>query len=198
MFMYYRNSNHLLGLYASMTFLILFLLLVSMTLVEQRVVFADTIKGAIRQRIGNYDMEMKTLPQNPVVNTNSKIQLRVGSVEGDELVDIPIVIRISKGGSELTRTNPISVTYGHFTFPYTFNQSGIYSLDVDVYDTSYNSQNITFTFPVTVISPFMSFFTPSEPLSVVSVVIVLIVVSIISGVVGTVYVRRKKAHAMES
>ena len=196
--MYYRNSNHLLGLYASMTSVLLFLLLVSMTLVEQRVVFADTIKGAIRQRIGNYDMEMKTLPQNPVVNTNSKIQLRVGSIEGDELVDIPIVIRISKGGSELTRTNPISVTYGHFTFPYTFNQSGIYSLDVDVYDTSYNSQNITFTFPITVISPFMSFFTPSEQFSVVSVVIVLIVVSIILGVAGTVYIRRKKAHAMES
>jgi hypothetical protein len=196
--MYYRNSNHLLGLYASMTFLLLFLLLVSMTLVEQRVVFADIIKGAIRQRIGNYDMEMKTLPQNPVVNTNSKIQLRVGSVEGDELVDIPIVIRISKGGSELTRTNPISVTYGHFTFPYTFNQSGIYSLDVDVYDTSYNSQNITFTFPITVVNQFMSFFTPSESLNAVDVVIVLIVVSIISGVAGTVYVRRKKAHAMES
>jgi hypothetical protein len=196
--MYYKNSNHLLGLYASMTFLLLFLLLVSMTLVEQRVVFADIIKGAIRQRIGNYDMEVKTLPQNPVVNTNSKIQLRVGSVEGDELVDIPIVIRISKGGSELTRTNPISVTYGHFTFPYTFNQSGIYSLDVDVYDTSYNSQNITFTFPITVVNQFMSFFTPSESLNAADVVIVLIVVSIISGVAGTVYVRRKKAHAMES
>lgn len=196
--MYYRNSNHLLGLYASMTSLLLFLLLVSMTLVEQRVVFADIIKGAIRQRIGNYDMEMKTLPQNPVVNTNSKIQLRVGSVEGDELVDIPIVIRISKGGSELTRTNPISVTYGHFTFPYTFNQSGIYSLDVDVYDTSYNSQNITFTFPITVVNQFMSFFTPSESLNAVDVVIVLIVVSIILGVAGTVYIRRKKAHAMES
>ena len=195
--MYYRNSNNLLGLYASMTSLLLFLLLVSMTLVEQRVVFADTIKGAIRQRIGNYDMEMKTLPQNPVVNTNSKIQLRIGSVEGDELVDIPIVIRISKGGSELTRTNPISVTYGHFTFPYTFNQSGIYSLDVDVYDTSYNSQNITFTFPITVVNQFMSFFTPSEPLNAVYVVIVLIVVSIISGIAGTVYIRRK-AHAMES
>ena len=181
-----------------MTSLLLFLLLVSMTLVEQRVVFADTIKGAIRQRIGNYDMEMKTLPQNPVVNTNSKIQLRIGSVEGDELVDIPIVIRISKGGSELTRTNPISVTYGHFTFPYTFNQSGIYSLDVDVYDTSYNSQNITFTFPITVVNQFMSFFTPSEPLNAVYVVIVLIVVSIISGIAGTVYIRRKKAHAMES
>jgi hypothetical protein len=196
--MYYRNPDHLLGLYASMTSLLLFLLLVSMTIVEQRVVFADTIKGAIRQRIGNYDMEMKTLPQNPVVNINSKIQLRIGSVEGDELVDIPIVIRISKGGSELTRTNPISVTYGHFTFPYTFNQNGIYSLDVDVYDTSYNNQNITFTFPITVISPFMSFFTPSQPLNGVSVVIVLIVVSIVSGVVGSVYIRRKKAHAMES
>jgi hypothetical protein len=196
--MYYRNSNRLLALYVSMTSLLLFLLLVSMTLVEQRVVFADTIKGAIRQRIGNYDMEMKTLPQNPVVNTNSKIQLRIGSVEGDELVDTPIVMRISKGGSELTRTNPISVTYGHFIFPYTFNQSGIYSLDVDVYDTSFNYQNITFTFPITVISPYMSFFTPSEPLNVVSLVIVLTMVSIISGVAGTVYIRRKKAHAMES
>jgi hypothetical protein len=196
--MYYRKPNYLLGLYAPMTSVLLFLLLVTMTLVEQRVVFADTIKGAIRQRIGNYDMEMKTLPQNPVVNTNSKIQLRVGSVEGDELVDIPIVIRISKGGSELTRTNPISVTYGHLTFPYTFNQSGIYSLDVDVYDTSYNSQNITFTFPITVVSPFMSFFTPSQQLSGASLGVVLIAASIISGIAGTVYIRRKKARAMES
>jgi len=160
-------------------------------------VIADTIKGAIRQRIGNYDMEMKTLPQNPVVNTNSKIQLRVGSVEGEELVDIPIVIRISKGGIELTRTNPISVTYGHFIFPYTFNQTGVYSLDVDVYDTSYNSQNITFTFPITVVSPFISFFTPAQPLNVASIEVLLVAISIISGIAGTLYIKRKKARAME-
>ena len=194
-----RNPNHFLGLFAPMTLLLLcLLLLISMTLVEQRIVLADTIKGAIRQRIGNYDMEMKTLPPNPVVNTNAKIQLRIGSVEGDELVDIPIVIRLSKGGQELTRTNPISVTYGHYSFPYTFNQTGIYSLDVDVYDTSYNSQNITFTFPIAVISPFMSFLTPSQPLNVVALEIVLVVASIISGVAGTIYIRRKKARAMES
>jgi hypothetical protein len=166
--------------------------------VGQRVVFADTIVGAISQRIGNYDMEMKTLPQTPIVNTNSKIQLRIGSVEGDELVDIPIVIRISKGGEELTRTNPVSVTYGHFVFPYKFNQTGVYSLDVDVYDTSYNSQNITFTFPITVNSPFTSFFTFSQPLNSTSLEVLIIAVAIISGTAGTVYIRRKKAHAMES
>jgi hypothetical protein len=193
-----RDRKHIVSLFVPLTLLLLwFLLFISMTLVEQRV-FADTIKGAIRQRIGNYDMEMKTIPANPVTNTNTKIQLRIASVEGDELVDIPIVIRLSKGGSELTRTNPVSVTYSHYTFPYTFNQTGIYSLDVDVYDTSYNSQNITFTFPITVVSPFMSFFTPSQPLNVVSLEIVLVVVSIITGVGGTVYIRRKKARAMES
>ena len=70
--MYYRNPNHLLGLYASMTSLLLFLLLVSMTLVEQRVVFADTIKGAIRQRIGNYDME----DENPSTKSSCKYKFQ--------------------------------------------------------------------------------------------------------------------------
>ncbi len=197
--MFQSSPNHQLGFFDSKTSLLLcLLLLISTTLVEQRVVFADTIIGAISQRIGNYDMEMKTLPQTPIVNTNSKIQLRIGSVEGDELVDIPIAIRISKGGEELTRTNPISVTYGHFIFPYKFNQTGVYSLDVDVYDTSYNSQNITFTFPITVNSPFMSFFTFSQPLNSTSLEVVIIAVAIISGAAGTVYFRRKKAHTLES
>lgn len=177
--------------------LVCLLFFINMILAEQRVVLADIIKGSIRQRIGNYDMEMKTIPSNPVTNTNTKIQLRVGSVEGDELVDIPVVIRLSKGGVELTRTNPISVTYGHYIFPYTFNQTGIYSLDIDVYDTSYNSQNITFTFPITVGSPFLSFLSPSQPTNVVALEIVIVVASIISGIVGTIYVRRKKAHAMK-
>lgn len=194
-----RNHKHLPGLFGPVALsLLCFLLFINMTLVEQKIALADTIKGAIRQRIGNYDMEMKTIPSNPVEGTNTKIQLRIGSVEGDELIDIPVVIRLSKGGLELARTNPISVTYGHYIFPYTFNQTGIYSLDVDVYDTSYNSQNITFTFPVTVISPYLSFFMPSPPLNVVALEIVLVVASIICGVAGTIYIRRKKARAMES
>ncbi|HEY7108440.1 MAG TPA: hypothetical protein VH415_03335 [Nitrososphaeraceae archaeon] len=194
-----RSPNQSLGLFAIKTSLILcFLTLLSTTLVEQRVVYADTIVGAISQRIGNYDMEMKTVPQTPVVNTNSRVQLRIGSVEGDELVDVPIVIRISKGGEELTRTNPISVMYGHYIFPYKFNQTGVYSLDVDVYDTSYNNQNITFTFPITVNSPFMSFFTLSQPVNFELVGIVLVAISIVSGVAGTIYIRRKKAHTLKS
>jgi hypothetical protein len=194
-----RNHKNLPGLFGPVALsLLCFLLFINMTLVEQRAALADTIKGAIRQRIGNYDMEIKTIPSNPVEGTNTKIQLRIGSVEGDELIDIPVVIRLSKGGLELARTNPISVTYGHYIFPYAFNQTGIYSLDVDVYDTSYNSQNITFTFPVTVISPYLSFFMPSQPLNVVALEIVLVVASIICGVAGTIYIRRKKARAMES
>ncbi len=60
------DRKHFVSLFVPMTLILLlwFLLFISMTLVEQRV-FADTIKGAIRQRIGNYDMEMKTHSGKP-------------------------------------------------------------------------------------------------------------------------------------
>src|SRR5919197_3770618 len=145
--------------------------------------FADSIKGSIRQDIGNYNMEMKTDPSNPIAGQNAKILLRVGSINGDDLVDLPILITISLDGQDLTKTNPILVPYGHYVYNYIFPKSGIYALNVDIINDYYSGQNITFTFPINVNSPFLFFpyinSLSSTGITVTGIIIIAIAVIVI-------------------
>lgn len=97
-------------------------------------VYADSLKSALKQRIGNYDVEMVTDPKSPVIGQNNRILLRFGSVNGDDLIDVPIVIRIFKDNIELEKTDQILVPYGHYNYDYVFPESGRYILYVDVND----------------------------------------------------------------
>jgi hypothetical protein len=117
-------------------------------------VFADSLKGANKQRIGNYDVEMTTQPKSPAVGSSTDIMIRIGGVNGDDLVDVPIVMRLVKDGVELQRTNPIIVPYGHYTHQFTFAQAGKYVLYVDLNDYSYSGETLTFTFFINVAGSF--------------------------------------------
>lgn len=116
--------------------------------------FADPLKNAYRQRIGNYDVEMTVEPKSPVAGSPANILIRIAGVNGDDLVDVPIMIRLVKDGVELQRTNPIIVPYGHHTYEYTFSEAGRYVLYVDLNDYSYSGETLTFTFFVNVAGPF--------------------------------------------
>ena len=145
--------------------------------------FADSIKGSIRQNIGNYNMEMKTDPSNPVASQNAKILLRIGSINGDDLVDLPILIRISHDGYNLTKTNPILVPYGHYIYNYIFQKPGIYTLNVDINNDYYSGQNISFTFPVNVNGPFLFFpyinLSSSSGITMVGIIIATAIIVIV-------------------
>lgn len=117
-------------------------------------VFADPLKNAYRQRIGNYDVEMTTEPKIPVAGSPANILIRIAGVNGDDLVDVPITIKLVKDGLELQRTNPIIVPFGHHTHEYTFSEAGRYVLYVDLNDYSYSGETLTFTFFVNVAGPF--------------------------------------------
>jgi hypothetical protein len=108
--------------------------------------FADPLSNASKQRIGNYDFEMMTEPATPVVGSPTKIMLRMAGVNGDDLLDVPIIVRIVKDGEELHRTSPIVVPYGHHTIDYTFQEAGRYVLYVDLKDYAYSGETLTFTF----------------------------------------------------
>ena len=146
-------------------------------------VFADSIKGSIRQNIGNYNMEMKTDPSNPVASQNAKILLRIGSINGDDLVDLPILIRISHDGHNLTKTDPILVPYGHYIYNYIFQKPGIYTLNVDIINDYYSGQNISFTFPVNVNGPFLFFpyvnLSSSSGITMVGIIIATAIIVIV-------------------
>jgi hypothetical protein len=140
-------------------------------------VFADPLQGANKQRIGNYDVEMITEPKSPTVSSPTKILIRIAGVNGDDLVDVPIMVRLVRDGIELERTNPIIVPYGHYTHEFTFAQTGKYTLYVDLNDYSYSGETLTFTFFINVAGSFDSLYiaAPSVAAAAVGVVVTLIV-----------------------
>ena len=164
------------------------LICLNVTLMTMQEAFADSIKGSIRQNIGNYNMEMKTDPSNPIAGQNAKILLRIGSINGDDLVDLPILIRISFDGHNLTKTNPILVPYGHYVYNYVFAKSGTYALNVDINNDYYSGQNITFTFPINVNGPFVFFPYVNSPLSTGFMATTGIIIIAIAVIVIIIYV----------
>jgi hypothetical protein len=154
--------------------IIVVVLLIIGSLSTQQAV-ADPLKNSILQRIGNYNIEMKTDPKIPVAGQNTKILLRISSVNGDELVDVPVVITLFKEGVTLEKTHPIFVPYGHFTHEYVFSKAGVYGLNVDINDTGYSGQNIAFMFPINVLDSFALFFSASLLLPIGSAVISVII-----------------------
>lgn len=153
--------------------------------------YADSLRNALPQRIGNYNVEMKTDPTTPISGQNAKIFLKISSVNRDDLVDLPIIINISKDGVRQETTHPIFVPYGHYTDEFNFKESGIYALDVTILDDVYTGQNLTVTFPITVVTPLLGYFSLSSSSSVPFIATIVIIAST-SGVI-LIYKRKRRA-----
>lgn len=156
--------------------------LIAASLVAGGQAFADPLQDAQRLRIGNYDVEMTTEPKSPVVGSPANILVRIAGVDGDDLVDTQIMLRLFKDRAEVQRTNPIIVPYGHHNHEYIFPATGRYVLYVDLNDYSYSGETLTFTFFVNVAGPFDYLYVVARSAAAVAV-----------GVAGTlVFVKRKK------
>jgi hypothetical protein len=149
-------------------------------------VYADSLKSALKQRIGNYEVEMVTDPKSPVIGQNNRILLRFGSINGDDLIDVPIVIRIFKDNIELEKTSQILVPYGHYNYNYVFPESGRYIVFVDVNDVAYSNQILNFIYFIDVPE---SWNNSSLPLAIITVVVIAIVITTI---VSLIFFQRKK------
>ena len=149
-------------------------------------VYADSLKSALKQRIGNYEVEMVTDPKSPVIGQNNRILLRFGSINGDDLIDVPIVIRIFKNNIELEKTHQILVPYGHYNYNYVFPESGRYIVFVDVNDVAYSNQILNFIYFIDVPE---SWNNSSLPLAIITVVVIAIVITTI---VSLIFFQRKK------
>jgi hypothetical protein len=131
--------------------------------------YSDTMTGStLSQRIGSFDVELKTIPSTPTAGGETDLFLRIGTIDGNDAVDTPITISIAKQGEEKFRSNTIFVPNGHYTHPYRFAESGIYGIYILIHDSSAigetrtssvftssipispQGRDILFTFPVNV------------------------------------------------
>jgi hypothetical protein len=142
--------------------------------VEVDQALADSLQnGAYKQRIGNYDVEMTTEPKSPVVGSSTSIMIRIAGVNGDHLVDVPTTLRIVKDGTQILRTNPIIVPFGHYTHQFAFEQGGKYTVYVDIDDYMYSGEILTFTFFVTVVGTFDYLYVAAPIAAAIAVAIVI-------------------------
>lgn len=148
---------------------------------------ADIPKKGLRQKIGEYDIQINTIPSNPSAGKTTNILISINSSNSDfPLTDIPVVLKITKNDEEISRTNPIFVSGGHLNYPYVFKSPGIYGLDIDFLKNSLEgdsptNQVITFEFPLQI--------SDSNPIPFVPLTI-----GVLAAGVGIVFVVVRKNH----
>jgi hypothetical protein len=172
--------------------LIAFIMIITITSVinPSQQGYTDSLKSAIKQRIGNYEGELVTDPKNPVIGENSRILLRFGSVNGEDLIDVPIAIRIVKDNIVLEQTQQILVPYGHYSYDYVFPESGRYILYVNVNDVAYSKQTLNFIYFIDIAE--------SSIFSLSLAIIVVVVTVGVTLVVSMIFVQRKKKRAIKN
>jgi len=175
------------------SFLLFLILLLAMTLTfPLPSVFSDSLTGgALTQRIGNFDVELKTVPEKPLAGEKTKMFLRIGTINGDDVVDMPITIKLAKQGEQIDRTNRIVVPDGHYTHTFQFPEPGIYGVNIELqnyyamHETESSSslpssqsraQSILFTFPIEVYSKSVFGFSDFEIALIIGAVVVASVI----------------------
>jgi hypothetical protein len=173
-------------------------------------VFSDSLTGgALTQRIGNFDVELKTVPEKPLAGEKTKMFLRIGTINGDDVVDMPITIKLAKQGEQIDRTNRIVVPDGHYTHTFQFPESGIYGVDIEIQNyyamhktepsssssslpsSQSRAQSILFTFPIEVYSKSVFGFSDFEIALIIGAVAV-----VASAIIF--FTSRKKRNTMKS
>ena len=113
--------------------------------------------------IGNLDVELKTVPATPISGERTVIFLRIGSINGVDVTDQPINIKITKQHEEILRSETIIIPDGHYTYSHEFATPDIYGIIIEIeshvpvvekkssaLSREAGSQSLQFTFPVNV------------------------------------------------
>ena len=128
----------------------------------QQLVSADILTNSIQQRIGDYDIQINTVPSVPISGHETRINIRIGAVSNIPITDTLIVMKISDEKKELVRTQPVLLSTGHYSYEYIFSKPGTYLLSVEIPDSnsirdlSNSSKNLTFDFPIQISEPFLA------------------------------------------
>ena len=98
--------------------------------------------------IGDYRIQIATLPEIPAVDEEIQVLLRIVDADFEELDQFTMGIRIFYDGEQIDAVMPNMYQNGHMEMDYIFEMSGNHVFRVDLYDVAADGQPLTYTFNI--------------------------------------------------
>ena len=98
--------------------------------------------------IGDYRIQIATLPEIPAVNEEIQVLLRIVDADFEELDQFTMGIRIFFDGEQIDAVMPNMYQNGHMEMDYIFEISGNHVFRVDLYDVAADGEPLTYTFNI--------------------------------------------------
>jgi len=98
--------------------------------------------------IGDYRVQIATLPEIPAVNEEIQVLFQVVNTDFQELDQFTMGIRIFYDGEQIDAVMPKMYQNGHMEMDYIFEMSGNHVFRVDLYDVAVDGQPLTYTFNI--------------------------------------------------
>jgi len=98
--------------------------------------------------IGDYRIQIATLPEIPAVDEEIQVLFQVVDADFHELEQFTMGIRIFYDGEQIDAVMPKTYQNGHMEMDYVFEMSGNHIFRVDLYDVAKDGQPLTYTFNI--------------------------------------------------
>lgn len=115
---------------------------------------AHSLFNSAESTIGDYRIQIATLPEIPSTGEKSQILLRITDRDLNEVDRFTSGIRIFFNDEEVDTIPPQTHDDGHWQTDYVFQRSGNHIFRVDLYDVAKDGGVITYTFNVSTQNPF--------------------------------------------
>lgn len=115
---------------------------------------AHSMFNSAESFIGDYRVQIATLPEIPITGEPMQILFRVTDVDFEEVDRFTMGIRIFYDDIQLDAIRPQSHEGGHWETEYTLDRPGNHIFRVDLYDAAKDGGIITYTFNISTQNPF--------------------------------------------
>ena len=115
---------------------------------------AHSLFNSAESFIGDYRVQIATLPEIPNTGEPMQILFQVTDVDFEEVDRFTMGIRIFYDDIQLDAISPQSHEAGHWEMDYVLDQPGNHIFRVDLYDAAKDGGIITYTFNISTQSPF--------------------------------------------
>ena len=138
--------------YILKVFILVFFIFSGVTIISDA--NAHSLFNSSEETLGDYRIQIATLPEFPQIGEKSEILIRVTDNDYSEVERFTMGMRIFFNEEQIDAIRPHSIDGAHFTTDFVFYDSGNHIFRVDLYDATDDGGTLTFTFNISTQSPF--------------------------------------------